>query len=148
MTPKERTPLLILNFHPEPLPEYLVEEIEEHLGRPVQQKLVDFSINTGKYTHPQVLSILDKLRIETLPTNVVFHVPGLPTGAIYLVIDFYARTNQFPTILELVRDEQDRKRWTFGTLRDLNVEVLHTSANPRRSIANKTSTGQGKKSTS
>lgn len=132
-----KKPLLILNFHPEPLPDYLIQEIKEQIGREVQQKLVNFSINTGKYTHPQVLTILDKLDLATLPTNVIFHVPGLPTGAIYLVVDFYARTGLFPTILELVRDDKDRKKWSFGTLRDLNVEVLHTSSNGSRCIVSK-----------
>ena len=130
----DKTPLLILNFHPEPLSSELVAEIETEIGRPVEQRMINFSINTAKLTYPQTLSILDKINIKNLPTNVVLHLPGLPTGAVYLVIDFFARTGQFPTVLELVRDWKDRKSWRVGQFRDLNVEVNATRNNPKRVI--------------
>jgi len=126
-----KTPLLILNFHPEPLTVEIIRQIEEEIGRPVKQKMVNFSINQAKYTYPQVLSVMDELDLVHLPTNVAFHLPGLPTGAVFLVIDFYARTGQFPSVLELQRDRRGN-RWIFGTLRDLNVEVNATRANPKR----------------
>jgi len=142
----KRGKITILNFHPEPLSKKLTRQIEEELGRIVVEINVNFSINTMKYTYAQVLTILDKLNIKELPTDVVFHLPGLPTGALYLVIDYYARTGMFPIILELVRDSKKRKDWVFGQLRDLNLEITTTSQNPKRSFHNAIPDREGKKS--
>lgn len=127
-----RSSVVILNFHPERLPRTVVDQIEEETGRRVDERMVRFSINTVKYTYPQTLTCVDGMGVADLPSNVVFHLPGLPTGAVYLVAEFYARTGMFPCVLELKRSESDRKTWEFGCIRDLNVEVDQTRKNPQR----------------
>jgi len=125
---KDDATLLILNFG-DPLTDELRNEIEERLGRQVQDRHLRLSINAVRFTYPQVLKQMDDIDLTPLPTDIVLNMPKLPIGAAYLVNEFYARTGVHPTILEMIRDPRELNTRRFGKLRNLELEIAGTRTN-------------------
>ena len=121
----KREPLVILNFN-DRLDEDLKTEITEALGREVEERRIKIAINSQKFAYTQVLAAMDAVDLLDLPEDVVLNLPRLPIAAVYIVNEFYARTGRFPIILELLRRLRKNPARSFGTLRDLELEVDET----------------------
>ncbi len=118
-------PLVILNFG-EALTDDLKTEIEENMGRKVEERRIKLSINAVRYTYPQVLKAMNEIDLKLLPPDVVLNLPKLPIAAVFLVNEFFARTGTLPLILELVRDPMELGTRSFGTLRNLQLGIGET----------------------
>jgi len=121
----KQEPLVILNFN-DRLDEDLRVEITEALGREVDERRIKVPINSQIFAYSQVLTAMDKIDLRNVPEDVVLNLPKLPIAAVYIVNEFYARTGRFPIILELLRKLRKSLTRSFGTLRDLELEVEST----------------------
>lgn len=130
---KHRSKLTVLNFGALLSPE-LVEQMEEELDRKVEDRRIRLSINAVKFTYPQVLRAMDSIDLSSLSTDTVLNLPKLPIAAAYIVNEFFARTGIHPTILELIRDQNELDVRRFGTLRNLELEISATRSRRRNRL--------------
>jgi len=129
----KRSKLVVLNFGM-PLSEELVEQMEEELGREVEDRRVRLSINAVKFTYPQILRAMDTIDLAALPTDIALNLPKLPIAAAYIANEFFARTGIHPTVLELIRDPNEMETRRFGTLRNLELEITATRTRRRKHL--------------
>jgi len=138
----KRSPLVVLNFG-EMLTDELKHQIEDELNRTVDERRIKLAVNALRLTYPQVLTLVDSIELSALPTDTIINVPKLSIGAVYLVNEFFARTGVHPIILELTRASMDSTTRRFGTLRNLELEVMET----RRRRSTKVVRGESAKNT-